>query len=212
MKTYVVKSIFGPTLQGEGSLSGKRTLFVRFTGCNAWDGREQTKAASLCPYCDTDFLGGERMSVGTIVNALKEIGRSGDLVTLSGGEPTLQVDTTLVLALMDEGFTCAIETNGTRAIPRDLRALLHVTMSPKVPREQIALEDCDDLKVLVPHPNPFITPEAFATFPAKARWIQPVNQVSELDAESVRVAVEKTMALPGDWRLSMQLHKIARIP
>jgi len=212
VRTYVVKSIFGPTLQGEGSLAGRRTLFVRFAGCNAWDGRASSKATSLCPYCDTDFLGGERMSAVDIVERLRAIGRDGDLVTLSGGEPTLQVDSALVDALVGAGFTLAIETNGTKAIPADVRARLHVTLSPKVPRVDVALDDCDDLKVLVPHPNPAITPEAFATFPARSRWVQPVNGVDDLDAASVARAVEAAMSLPGDWRLSMQLHKIARIP
>ena len=55
-KWYSVKSIFGPTIQGEGTLTGQVTSFLRFAGCNVWDGRPETKASSACPYCDTDFL------------------------------------------------------------------------------------------------------------------------------------------------------------
>ena len=152
------------------------------------------------------------MTTVDIVDALLAKGKRGDLVTLSGGEPTLQVDGPLVDALIDAGFTLAIETNGTRPIAAEVRHRIHVTFSPKVPRVDVMLDDCDDIKVLVPHPNPAITPESFATFPAKSRWVQPVNGVDDLDAASVRLAVEKAMALDGDWRLSIQLHKIARIP
>lgn len=213
IKTYAVKSVFGPTLQGEGSLAGAVTMFVRFAGCNVWDGREESRAASACPYCDTDFVGGVRVTAGHIVDELRALGAvPGMLVTLSGGEPLLQIDAALVRMLREAGFRIAIETNGTRALPLEVALHVeHVTMSPKVPRHLVALAACDDIKVLVPHPDERITPEAFDAFPARHRWVQPVNERDGLHGPNIESAVAACYAMAKrgrDWRLSLQVHKV----
>jgi len=72
-RTYRVKEIFGPTIQGEGLHTGMPCLFVRLAGCNAWDGRPETRAASACPYCDTDFRGGEALALAEILSRLNAL-------------------------------------------------------------------------------------------------------------------------------------------
>ena len=69
---YQVKAIFGPTLQGEGLHAGAPCVFLRLAGCNAWDGRAETRANSACPYCDTDFRGGELLDMEEIVLRLEK--------------------------------------------------------------------------------------------------------------------------------------------
>jgi len=54
--SYAVKEIFY-TLQGEGALTGRPAVFCRFAGCNLWSGREEDRAAAVCSFCDTDFVG-----------------------------------------------------------------------------------------------------------------------------------------------------------
>src|ERR1700730_13411251 len=54
--TYAVKEIFY-TLQGEGANVGRAAVFCRFAGCNLWSGLEKDRAAALCDFCDTDFVG-----------------------------------------------------------------------------------------------------------------------------------------------------------
>src|SRR5258708_12267495 len=54
--TYSVKEIF-LTLQGEGGQAGRAAVFCRFAGCNLWSGREVDRAAAVCSFCDTDFVG-----------------------------------------------------------------------------------------------------------------------------------------------------------
>ena len=54
--TYTVKTIYF-TLQGEGALAGRPAVFLRFAGCNLWTGREADRAAAVCRFCDTDFVG-----------------------------------------------------------------------------------------------------------------------------------------------------------
>ena len=104
MKTYTVKETFGPTIQGEGFSAGESVYFLRFSGCNKWSGREEDRASSACPFCDTDFFGGKKMSVQDITEELKELrtkGRSAKrILVISGGEPTLQIDEPLLRALL----------------------------------------------------------------------------------------------------------------
>jgi 7-carboxy-7-deazaguanine synthase len=54
--SYGVKEIFY-TLQGEGANTRRPAVFCRFSGCNLWSGREEDRAAAVCDFCDTDFVG-----------------------------------------------------------------------------------------------------------------------------------------------------------
>src|SRR6201985_1993826 len=117
---YTVKEIFY-TLQGEGALTGRPAVFLRFAGCNLWSGREEDRAAAQCTFCDTDFvgmdgtLGGRYASAGALADTIASAWASEDrhrFVVLTGGEPLLQVDAALIEALHGRGFEIAIETNG----------------------------------------------------------------------------------------------------
>ena len=65
---YTVKEVF-LTLQGEGVHSGRRAVFVRFTGCNLWSGHERHRAQAICRFCDTDFVGTDGPGGGTFERA-----------------------------------------------------------------------------------------------------------------------------------------------
>ena len=90
------------SLQGESSLVGLPTVFVRLTGCPL-----------RCGYCDTSyaFKGGETRALDTI---LEEVAAFGvEHVTVTGGEPLAQKDCSLVLvALCDAGYRVSLETSG----------------------------------------------------------------------------------------------------
>lgn len=49
MKTYAVKEIFY-TLQGEGAQAGRAAVFLRFSGCNLWSGREEDREKAICNF------------------------------------------------------------------------------------------------------------------------------------------------------------------
>ena len=124
VRTYQVKEIFGPTLQGEGLHAGWPCVFLRLSGCNAWDGRPETRADSACPYCDTDFRGGERRMADDIIQSLTALyahAAQSDAASigcvLTGGEPLLQADSELLLRLAQTFAWVDVETNGTRAAP-----------------------------------------------------------------------------------------------
>ena len=123
--TYSVKEIF-LTLQGEGGQAGRPAVFCRFAGCNLWSGREQDRAAAVCTFCDTDFVGMDGPGGGRFAtpDALADAvaakwagGAENRLVVCTGGEPLLQLDPALIAALHGQGFTIALETNGTLAAP-----------------------------------------------------------------------------------------------
>lgn len=209
--TYVIHDIFGPTIQGEGTLAGVPCLFIRFAACNMWDGRPEHREASKCPFCDTDFYGGTRMSAMEIVWKLQDMSPYVQWVWISGGEPLLQMDVELARGIHEAGYSLALETNGTRMMSPDLWEMFsHVTISPKVPREQIMLARAHTLKLLYPHPNPRIKPEAFSDYPAEYYYLQPIDVLGDPEATKVNMkrTVEATLARAPQWRLSVQTHKI----
>jgi 7-carboxy-7-deazaguanine synthase len=203
---YAVKEIF-LTLQGEGAQAGRRAVFCRFAGCNLWTGREQDRAKAICQFCDTDFVGTD----GTLGNkyrtaeALAAViaeswGDSMDdrYVVLTGGEPMLQVDDALIEALHAEGFTIAIESNGTHAVPRTID---WICISPKAGSELVQTSG-DELKLVWPQPGSDV--EVLAALDFEHRLIQPLDDPQA--AANVQACIDLVMADPR-WRLSLQTHK-----
>lgn len=125
-----VIEIFGPTVQGEGMVIGRKTMFVRTAGCDY-----------RCSWCDSAFTwdGSEtdlisRMTPDEIWQQLLRLGGDRfDHVTLSGGNPALLSQLgALVDVLHCHGITVAVETQGSRW--QDwLLDIDEVTISPKPP-------------------------------------------------------------------------------
>lgn len=106
-----VIEIFGPTIQGEGPLIGRKTMFVRTAGCDY-----------RCSWCDSAFTWDGsvkpiKMWPKDIVDQLFELG--GDrfnYVTISGGNPALYGDSMglLIDLLHARGLDVGVETQGSR--------------------------------------------------------------------------------------------------
>ncbi|SNS41131.1 7-carboxy-7-deazaguanine synthase [Sphingopyxis indica] len=204
--TYAVKEIF-LTLQGEGVQAGRRAVFCRFAGCNLWTGREQDRAKAICQFCDTDFvgtdgtLGGKYADAAALVRIIAECwGAGGDdrFVVLTGGEPMLQVDDALIDALHAAGFTIAIESNGTQAVPRSID---WICISPKAGSDLVQTSG-DELKLVWPQPGSDV--DRLAALDFRHRLIQPLDDPNA--AANVRACIDLVMADPR-WRLSLQAHK-----
>jgi 7-carboxy-7-deazaguanine synthase (Cx14CxxC type) len=198
--TYAVKEIF-PTLQGEGFHTGRKAVFVRFVGCNLWTGREQDRAKAVCQFCDTDFLGGTRMTAREIADTAVETwgGGGGRFLVFTGGEPLLQLDRPLLGAMRAQGFEVAVETNGTRAVP-DFD--LWVTVSPKA-GARLAIWHADELKLVYPQDG--LPPESLRSFHTDNRFLQPMDGPNL--KENTEAAIAYCLAHP-EWRLSVQTHKV----
>ncbi|AGB36768.1 7-carboxy-7-deazaguanine synthase QueE [Natronococcus occultus] len=109
------------SLQGEGTLAGVPSVFVRTSGCNL-----------RCWFCDSYHTSWEpthaRMGLEEIVAEIES--HPADHVVLTGGEPLLHEESVALLETLDErGYHTTVETNGTihREAPIDLASI-----SPKL--------------------------------------------------------------------------------
>ena len=209
--TYAVKEIF-LTLQGEGAQAGRRAVFCRFAGCNLWSGREADRGTAQCRFCDTDFVGTDGVGGGkfTLADALARAisecwgpGTAHRYVVLTGGEPMLQVDTALVDALHDAGFTIAIESNGTLPVHPGID---WVCISPKAGTHVVQRKG-DELKLVWPQAG--IDLAEIATWDFTHFLVQPLDRRDRVRDEGAALAL--AMDDPC-WRLSLQTHKLLGLP
>ena len=220
-KRYAVKAIWR-TVQGEGTWAGRPAVFVRLVGCNLWTGygadreRDAARHGNACAlWCDTDFTreGAVKLSAADLAAEAARLGGAVRFCVLTGGEPLLQADAALVGALHDAGFTVAVETNGTQrladAFGPEAAWPDWVVCSPKLPEERLALEACDELKLVVPD----YRPAQYAAFAERVRpsvggrralWVQPED--GPRLAEATRLALDLAFEDPR-WRVSVQTHK-----
>ena len=213
---YKVNEIFY-TLQGEGAHMGIPAVFVRFSGCNL-----------RCPWCDTEFSESTPMSAEEIVAEVQDLydipNERRKMVVLTGGEPSLQVDKTLLDALHAAGFYICIETNGTHSLPDGID---WITCSPKAGEspetlshavERLALKKVNEVKVVF---TGTYDPEVWRRQLEAEHWmLQPLRYNGEWLMQSgideweddrndnLPETVRYILSHPF-WRLSVQIHKIA---
>lgn len=216
---YRVKEIFY-SLQGEGVRAGRAAVFCRFAGCNLWSGRPEDRAAALCPFCDTDFVGTDGPGGGVfptaealsaailaafpVVPAPDPEGK-GPLpyVVFTGGEPALQLDAPLVEALRPQGVELAVETNGALPLPPGLD---WITVSPKA-GVRLAVVSGQELKLVWPQEG--MDPLLFERLSFDHLLLQPRDGAERHEAE--RQAIAWCLARPR-WKLSVQAHKYLGFP
>ncbi len=209
--SYTLKSVF-VTIQGEGANAGRVAVFLRFSGCNLWSGREEDRATAVCRFCDTDFVGtdgpggGVYRSAGELADKAAGLFPAGEppFVVCTGGEPLLQLDDDLIHALQDRGCEVAVETNGT--VPFRGTRPDWVTVSPKAGTSLLITEG-DELKLVYPQEG--AEPERFEALPFDHFFLQPMD--GPRLAENTRLAVDHCLRHPT-WRLSVQFHKVWGIP
>jgi 7-carboxy-7-deazaguanine synthase len=114
MDIYVNEIFY--SLQGETSLSGFPSLFIRLAGCNL-----------DCKYCDTAHAKSRENSKLMSIKEIVKIARqhsSTHHITITGGEPLIQTETfKLIQALGNAFFLVQVETNGSISIAKaDRRA------------------------------------------------------------------------------------------
>jgi 7-carboxy-7-deazaguanine synthase len=210
--TYSVKEIFY-TLQGEGTHAGRPAVFCRFSGCNLWSGRESDRAGAICRFCDTDFvgtdgeLGGKYADSHRLAETINGLWPStysaSKYVVFTGGEPLLQLDAALIDSMHRHGFEIAIETNGTIAAPAGVD---WICVSPKIGSQLVLLQG-NELKVVIPQAGQ--TLEDYEKLSFDHFYVQPMDG-PDLE-RNTRLAIEVCKRNPK-WKLSLQTHKLLRIP
>ena len=234
--TYSVKEIFY-TLQGEGGNAGRPAVFCRFSGCNLWTGREQDRASAVCQFCDTEFVGTDGTLGGKFAtaealalkiaslwpekweNKTEKATKSNRFVVLTGGEPLLQVDEILLEALHAQGFTVAVESNGTVKAPKGIDWLC---ISPKagVFKEGSGADwvqkTGNELKIVWPQLG--FTKADLDSFANSSelqfdnKYISPLDDITNklLQKENIKACIQMCLDNPA-WKLSLQTHKITGI-
>lgn len=202
--TYLVKEMFGPTLQGEGAHAGMPCVFLRFAACNL-----------ACTWCDTDFAaaGAQRLSADEVVARLVALDvHHSRRVVVTGGEPSLQWDEPLATALRRAGFATHMESNGTHALSA---AVDWLTVSPKPQFHAGRFSLCGDLtpdecKLVI---DDSVDAQVLASY--EARWPRALYFAQPcMDAAYDRHLARslELVARHPKWRLSLQLHKILGVP
>jgi 7-carboxy-7-deazaguanine synthase len=115
------------SVQGEGTLMGVPTIFVRFFACNL-----------RCSWCDTKYSwsvreGGtwEMLSPQEVTARVRELGARH--VVLTGGEPTLQKDLPHLARLLKQGeHHLTVETNTTIFHSQTIPLIDLWSLSPKL--------------------------------------------------------------------------------
>jgi 7-carboxy-7-deazaguanine synthase len=208
---YSVKELF-LTVQGEGGQAGRPAVFCRFAGCNLWSGREIDRARAVCTFCDTDFVGmdgpggGRFGSPEKLADAAAALWRGGAehrLVVCTGGEPLLQLDAPLIDAFHAQGFSVAVETNGTLAAPAGLD---WICVSPKA---DAPLRQTSGQELKLVYPQPGVDPAGFEALDFERFLLQPMDG-PEREANT-RAALAYCLEHPR-WRLSVQTHKYIGVP
>ncbi len=203
--SYAVKELF-LTLQGEGGQAGRAAVFCRFAGCNLWSGREEDRAAAVCTFCDTDFVGmdgpgGGRFATAQALATAAAALWKGDgarLVVCTGGEPLLQLDATLIAAFHAAGFEVAVETNGTLEAPQGLD---WICVSPKA---DAPLQQTRGHELKLVYPQTGVDPARFESLDFEVFRLQPMDGPDQ--AANTRAAIAYCLEHPR-WRLSVQTHK-----
>lgn len=203
-QTYLVREIFGPTVQGEGFHAGAACVFLRFAACNL-----------ACTWCDTDFAEerAERLTADEIRDRLVAADSGGSrTVIVTGGEPALQWRAALADELRGAGFAIHMESNGTRSLDGDVDWL---TISPKPQfhdgRFHLLPElRPSEIKVVV---DDSVSASTLADYEGRYRcdhwFVQPCW------GDGYDRSLTRALALVEQrprWRLSVQLHKLIGVP
>ena len=219
------------SLQGEGARAGRAAVFCRFSKCNLWNGREDSRSTAVCQFCDTDIVGidgqngGEFDSVNSLANQIEAMWKSNQAseaihplpsdkikpyVIFTGGEPLLQLDEALIAEMHARNFEVAIESNGTLPLPKGVD---WVCLSPKADAK-VVFERCDELKLV--YPQELAQPKHFQNFPADYYFLSPMADPSirfgkdTTKISNTQKAIEYCLKNP-QWRLSLQMHKLLGI-
>ncbi len=215
--SYSVREIYY-TLQGEGAQAGRAAVFLRFTGCNLWSGREDQRhkgPGGCAAWCDTQFVGTDGPGGGkfdtpealaaSVESHWPTAAPKNRLVVCTGGEPLLQLDSPLIEALHGRRFEVAVESNGTIAPPAGIDWL---TISPKA-HAPLRVTQGSELKLVYPQPEPEMQPQHFAHLGFPHFFLQPLDSADR--EQNTADTLDYCLRNP-QWRLSLQQHKLLNIP
>ena len=218
-QNYKVNELF-QTIQGEGVYTGVPAIFVRLQGCDvgcAWCDTKHTwdidpsKQSELMLLTDksTESDRWADVSAKEIVDEIKRLGYTANLIVITGGEPCMFDLRELTQVLHEFGFQMQLETSGTYPVLVDDQTW--VTLSPKINMRgkkevlKTALVRANEIK------HPVGTEKDIEQLDAllqqlksvndKTICLQPISQKPKATALCMKTCIER------NWRLSIQMHK-----
>ena len=182
------------SIQGEGLHTGWPAVFVRFSGCNL-----------KCDFCDTLHQSGQEYTEEEIVR--KVASYHANLVVFTGGEPALQLTQSLVDKLHSIKRFVAVETNGTKTLPK----VDWITVSPKEAfvgkKGRIIIDVANEVKVVNDGEHDIQDFGIAATY----YYVQPCDTGDkERNKEIVNDCITFIKKNPK-WKLSLQTQKILNV-
>ena len=130
--TLVINEIFY-SIQGETTLSGLPTVFIRLTGCPL-----------RCQYCDTEyaFYEGTKNSFKDILEKASSF--NTQYITVTGGEPLAQKNCSLLLTeLANRNYSISLETSGAYSI-KEIDNRIKIILDVKTPASNEAAKNIPD--------------------------------------------------------------------
>ncbi len=182
------------SLQGEGGRTGQASIFIRLAKCNL-----------ACSFCDTDFERGVKMKLEEVLNEIESW--PCKWIVWTGGEPTLQLTDEVVEFFKERGYSQAIETNGTRRVPKGID---YITCSPKQYFEKVKelIPIVDELRFPIEKGDPL--PD-ITILPKSERYLlSPIFDNQKMIPENVDYCISLVRQNP-EWALSLQTHKLIGI-
>jgi len=181
------------SVQGEGSLVGVPSVFVRTSGCNL-----------RCGWCDTPYASwkpeGTEMTVEAILDAVSQ--HPTRFVVVTGGEPMIAKEMAVLLTkLREAGKHITIETAGTIA-PEGVACDL-ASISPK-----LAHSTPDEARAgkgwVEKHERLRLQPEVLRAWCSNYEFQLKFVVASETDVDEVRTVIESIgMEIPAEKILLM---------
>lgn len=211
MSIISVSEIFGPTIQGEGSLIGTQTIFVRTGGCDY-----------RCSWCDTGYAvlpkyenEWRKMEAQQVFAEIEKLSKQqATWITLSGGNPAMQDLESLIKLGQSKGYQFSMETQGSIAKPW-FTLLDQLTLSPKPPSTGMSfkkrgldrcLEVCDSLentslKFVVADKQDLLWAKNIADrYPQLPCFVQPCNTNANIKENKLE---NEAKAIPIDQQKQM---------
>lgn len=222
-QNYKVNELF-QTIQGEGVYTGVPAIFVRLQGCDvgcAWCDTKHTWEVDLVKQSDLILLTDKSnesdrwadASAKDIVDEIKRLGYTANLIVITGGEPCMYDLRELTQVLHEMGFETQVETSGTYPILVD--AQTWVTLSPKVNMRgkkevlKSALIRSNEIKHPVGTEKDIEQLDELLhqlkSVEDKTICLQPISQKPKATALCMQTCIER------NWRLSVQVHKYLQI-
>lgn len=181
------------SIQGEGHFAGTPAVFVRFSGCNL-----------ACVFCDTKHQSFTEMTEDEIIAKVSQYPTHH--VVITGGEPMLQLTSSLVEKLHGLGKFVQIETNGTQPLPPNCH-IDWITCSPKY--RPVLLHHIDELKVVYQTPPQDMS--QYGKLKASVYSLQPCDVADPaVNAQTIQNAFNYCLQHPK-WHLSLQIHKLINV-